>query len=751
MFIAVIESSATRHTMLNDKANRSDTDMNRVYLRTPSPNRFERIAVRISSGRGGLNFTVISRLFLSALTVTLLSLFVTNAKAANWYVRPGGAGSGTGADWNNACDSTTIMSKAVSPGDTIWLAGGDYAHGITFSRNGTSGSPITVMRATGQDSAATSAAGWNATTMDKLARFFGSFNMQNAQNITIDGNSKATDTYGIKIDRNPAHGTWTGASSPGQGVGCWGGFSTVNLKYYRIEVEGRHASAGLDGTTFDGFGISGTGTVISHCSSHDDDTLIRCNGGQNVLIEYCSLANAMSGTASDHPDSIFTDGCNGFVLRYCRITDAVAESVFFGGSTDCNNVWIYGNLIYKSSGFYIAGWGSPAGQLITFRDTSPITGVVHIFNNTFYYPDGATAVYQGMTPGLSSSGECYNNAIYSSVALCSCAPIQYGNNVTFTASDVVNAAAGDFRPTASSRLLNAGRALTVDGYINTDMDGNTRGANGGWDVGAYEYGTASTNPVISLSASSLGFGVVASGVRVTNSLTVQNVGQGTLAGSATVALPFQIVSGGTYSLGPGVSQTIKVSYTPSGNPADSQIITFTGGGGAQAIATGSRLVVLSGLSFPSYAGVITAPFSTNGGYVLQSADSGVTDGGRAVYGFNISTQGNYTVSASINAPSEAANSFYLNIDAEPTDPTTTWDIPMTSGFEIRTASWRGNGTATSSQFVPAVFTLAAGTHQLIIVGREGSTQLGQITIAPYDASRPIQPAPPQNLRVVSSQ
>jgi hypothetical protein len=83
------------------------------------------------------------------------------------------------------------------------------------------------------------------------------------------------------------------------------------------------------------------------------------------------------------------------------------------------------------------------------------------------------------------------------------------------------------------------------------------------------------------------------------------------------------------------------------------------------------------------------------------------------------------------APSLAQNSLYVNIDAQPTDPLMIWDIPVCSALTKATVSWRGNGSGdpASSQYVPKVFTLAAGTHRLIIVGREANTTLGTITIA----------------------
>jgi hypothetical protein len=87
----------------------------------------------------------------------------------------------------------------------------------------------------------------------------------------------------------------------------------------------------------------------------------------------------------------------------------------------------------------------------------------------------------------------------------------------------------------------------------------------------------------------------------------------------------------------------------------------------------------------------------------------------------------------LNAPSDGENSLYVNVDGEPADPFMIWDIPVTSGFTNLTANWRGNGTPTSAQFSPKIFTLTAGDHQLYVRGREPNTQLQSFTIAPPGA------------------
>ena len=124
----------------------------------------------------------------------------------------------------------------------------------------------------------------------------------------------------------------------------------------------------------------------------------------------------------------------------------------------------------------------------------------------------------------------------------------------------------------------------------------------------------------------------------------------------------------------------------------------------------------------------------------------LSGGGRAVYQFTVPANGIYSVRALVNAPSGAANSFYVNMDAEPTDPHMVWDVlPVTSGFQFRSVSWRGNGTFELNEFDPKVFTLSAGEHSLIVIGREPGAALDRLEIR----SEGLAPSPPTNLRVVT--
>ena len=137
---------------------------------------------------------------------------------------------------------------------------------------------------------------------------------------------------------------------------------------------------------------------------------------------------------------------------------------------------------------------------------------------------------------------------------------------------------------------------------------------------------------------------------------------------------------------------------------------------------------------PAPSGILDAPLVISGTHVSQAVYTGLSGGGRAEYPFIIAKAGNYVLQAMVNAANDGVNSFFLNIDAEPQDPAMIWDIyPYTpgSGFYPRTVSWRGGGSDVANQFIPKVFPLTAGTHRLVIRGREAATFLQSIAITPY--------------------
>lgn len=146
-------------------------------------------------------------------------------------------------------------------------------------------------------------------------------------------------------------------------------------------------------------------------------------------------------------------------------------------------------------------------------------------------------------------------------------------------------------------------------------------------------------------------------------------------------------------------------------------------------AASNQVAQLVFLTLPASAATVSAPLVLTNGCISQPEQTELAGGGRAIFSFTITNAGNYLLQALVNAPGEDANSFYVNVDAQPEDPLMIWDFDVTNGFEERTVSWRGNGTPESDEISPKRFNLAAGEHKLIIVGREPA-QLKSVALRP---------------------
>ncbi|MBU0756497.1 MAG: right-handed parallel beta-helix repeat-containing protein [Nanoarchaeota archaeon] len=137
------------------------------------------------------------------------------------------------------------------------------------------------------------------------------------------------------------------------------------------------------------------------------------------------------------------------------------------------------------------------------------------------------------------------------------------------------------------------------------------------------------------------------------------------------------------------------------------------------------------LSWEAEEGTVVPPFEVKGDYIIQDSETGLADAGSASYFFSLDEAGEYIVKTLVEAADGGTNSFFVNMDTEPTDPYMIWDISLTTGFETRTVSWRGDGTFDNNEFIPKVFSLSAGRHVLIIFGRERLTKLDRLWLEEY--------------------
>ena len=119
----------------------------------------------------------------------------------------------------------------------------------------------------------------------------------------------------------------------------------------------------------------------------------------------------------------------------------------------------------------------------------------------------------------------------------------------------------------------------------------TFGGGGGATATVTGQGVAPPEPAIAVTPAECDFGEVEVGQWSERTFTVENTGDATLEGEASVPAPFSIVSGGAYGLAPGAQQAVTVRFTPPAVGAYAETVTFTGADGATGPVTGEGVAV----------------------------------------------------------------------------------------------------------------------------------------------------------------
>jgi hypothetical protein len=448
-------------------------------------------------------------------------LFVGSAHAANWFARPSSQGSNNGTDWNNAWSLSSINWSNVKPGDTIWLAGGTYTSSLVVKASGTASAPISIMRVTSSDKAATRSPGWSSS-FDSQVVISGQspcIDIPNSSYITIDGHQNSgslannTRVYGIKCTIPSGGGDavyWGSNNFSGVTV------SVTNVSFKNIELLGPYNTVSRPGTSAaNGFNLAPydsprNNLLIHDCRVRGFCESIRENKWANAIIEYCYLADT-ANDGRDHEDVDLTYPGTNETWRYNVITNSPNDGIM----TDPGGygTWsFYGNVYWNSYATLVMLRG-PRGKFVVYNNVFG-SGPNGPFNNT---PSGWVKLEtpsQGGTATAGAGSQVYNNIFFyvennlvsgdSNVASDYNAYFQYAQHkgvngeahgVSLTTNPFVNSAAGDFHLTAAANaILARGIPISPNGFYEKDLDGNTRGANGSWYIGAYQYGSAAAQP-----------------------------------------------------------------------------------------------------------------------------------------------------------------------------------------------------------------------------------------------------------------
>ncbi len=505
------------------------------------------------------------------------------AKAANYCVGPSATGSGSGADWNNL----KAWSGTPARGDTWYLVAGNYSSKI-FSVSASGTTLITIIKATASNYTNVTAAGWSSS-MANQAVFSAPITFTTSYWVfdgITGGMTTNTTAYGFSIAQSQ-YASQFGSSSI-QNITC--------SHIYALAISGDPGSggkyafgdigstAGSSNITFsynllDGWQVfffcSGPGGQSSHVNWVID---------HNICVNQTSYSDA-HGCSVDADYGMTSPVISFNIFRHYAAPDSCATCTIEANNGDISGAEVYGNVFDGCVNCNEVIGGTSAGRF----------GTSVIYNNTFYScTSSANPPWFGAGTLGGSGNIAYNNLIVNMQGNVG-AGVTDDYNAYYSTTSIPSETHGQIssgnpfnnEPGWDYTLkANTSPGVALSAPYSVNMFGNTRTT---WTRGAFEYGATSTNALISVSPSTLNFGSVLIGVESNLTFTVKNIGGGTLAGTASVAAPFSVVSGGSYTLGANQSQTVTVGFTPSSAGGSTSSVTFTGGGGTIASVSGQGI------------------------------------------------------------------------------------------------------------------------------------------------------------------
>ncbi len=420
------------------------------------------------------------------LILCILFAFVGTAEAAK-YVRSGA--SGNGSDWNNAYGS---LPATLTRGETYYIADGSYGS-YTFNTPASGSQYITIKKATIADHG--TGTGWSDGYGDGVATFGGL--IFSTGYYIFDGmkGEGASDLpgyveYGFQV-KHTAGGdndklfNFTSSSA-----------SNIVIRH----VESAFSNTPSSGTWYKGMDVIysyGTNISFEYCWLHDGGRVIALILDSNFTFDHCVLERnaqaqrAMKWNPDEHSEIVMVrSGVNNFTLRYSFIRDwrSTGGIIFYDNN---KNAKVYGN-VFTQSGTYTE---SDANGVLNGL-TAGTGSTVVVYNNTFANINYGCSL---LTMGSYSSRTVKNNMFYScksnggknNAAIDGTITHNWfydsgsaGTSVQLGSSDpFVNRAGKNFRLKVATDSGDTG----IGTEYKTDPDGKTRGLDGVWDRGAYEF------------------------------------------------------------------------------------------------------------------------------------------------------------------------------------------------------------------------------------------------------------------------
>lgn len=406
----------------------------------------------------------------SIFTCIVLSLPAI-ASAEIYTVSPTGSGDRSGSDWNNCLDWSTIE---FNRGDTYYLMDGSY-NSTTFSTE-ENGALIAIIKCGNGDGICETIDGYMSSNHDEQSIFTGGLYWRSSDWL-LDGMERNNEdwsessAYGFGVD-NGLSGN--GASLLEVGSFDDGPFDNITIRYvsayYDDVLGGEDVSENLNHGLR---GIGPTNLTMEHCHiqniSWKAAVFLRSTDGP-IVVRYNYFENI------NKKELISALGTNNvvFAYNYCRNVAGTGALV-----ADDSSHWdIYGNVFWSPDPSYTFTdviMGTWTGDHPSRNET---LNNWRIYNNTFHQMNGATAIQIQHGAG----NEVRNNLFLGFASSINGSLIESNNMHDAPLGLVIDAAGGEFH---LSEATEAG--WTLPSPFDQDLDGNTRGSDGHFDIGAYEY------------------------------------------------------------------------------------------------------------------------------------------------------------------------------------------------------------------------------------------------------------------------
>jgi hypothetical protein len=432
--------------------------------------------------------------------------------AANHFVRSGAAGSATGADWTNA---STNLPTALTRGDTYYVADGNYTS-HTFADAESGNLVITIKKATKADHGTD--IGWQDSYGSGQA-VLGSLVSITKGFYVIDGNgtnmipNNHSENFGFKI-----------ASAS---TNNWGGIialvaSNVTLRFMHVyNASNGDVNNGTVGLRYTGDAnyIKVQNCLLENCGK-DGIQISKAKFllFENNYIKRYGMLRALSPDYHGQTVQMFYGGSDIIFRNNVWESNEGQGLVSFGASNTTNsNFRFYGNVVFVPTGTRTGYGFNGTGGLIGNGWTGAVISNFYVYNNTFVNINKASSMSSNnaasffMRSTNTTSMFTYNNLYYNceNVAIGTAWTAGYmaagGLSAPGQPNEQTGLSSGIFADYAGNNFSLAlgtspGLILAAQDWWDSsadsffgqrdssiDMSGKTRGADGVWDRGAFEY------------------------------------------------------------------------------------------------------------------------------------------------------------------------------------------------------------------------------------------------------------------------